>query len=129
MRQKLWDPRLGTPGAWRAGLVFAILFGFLISFVLLPAKAWPEDPFPCDHDWVQGPFYVKACWGFECPTYYPPAALIPVEHCTKCGLLRLPPGLWQEEGDTILPDHSQQLIRERFDAASGATCPVSSPEK
>lgn len=44
----------------------------------------------CSHDWVEGPFYVKVAVSYEEPKYYPPQGLVNVEHCTKCGLLRLP---------------------------------------
>lgn len=115
---RLWDPALGVRGALRAGLAFAILFGFLITFILLPAKAWPKDPAACDHHWVAGPFYVTACYGYECPRYYPPSALVPLEHCTKCGFVRLPLSLWQEEGETIRLELEE--FQNLFDVVEGA---------
>jgi hypothetical protein len=44
----------------------------------------------CLHEWAQGPFYIKVASSYEEPEYYPPNALVKVEHCKKCGVLRLP---------------------------------------
>lgn len=43
----------------------------------------------CDHTFVAGPFFLMAANTLEEPTYYPPQAFMPVEHCFKCGALRL----------------------------------------
>ena len=43
-----------------------------------------------NHAWRLGPFYITAAGTSEEPTFYPPGALVQVEHCTRCGLLRLP---------------------------------------
>ena len=55
----------------------------------------------CDHDWHTGPFYVMAAGNYEEPTYYPPSSLVRVEHCTKCGLLRLPAEMRSQTGRNL----------------------------
>ena len=44
----------------------------------------------CGGQLVQGPFYIAAARTFEEPRYYPPQMLVRIEHCLKCGTLRLP---------------------------------------
>ena len=45
----------------------------------------------CNHDWVNGPFQVVILADNEGEKYIvPPMAFYKVEHCTKCGTLRLP---------------------------------------
>ena len=44
----------------------------------------------CEHEWVVGPFFISAADSYEEPTYYPPSALVRLDHCIKCGLIRLP---------------------------------------
>jgi hypothetical protein len=46
----------------------------------------------CNHDWVDGPFWVVTSVTWEEPEFYPPMGYTKVEHCTKCGTLRLPEG-------------------------------------
>ena len=59
----------------------------------------PEPPHT--HAWTRGPFYVIAAVSWEEPTYYPPQGLIGIEHCTSCGLLRLPESLWKSTGANL----------------------------
>ena len=45
----------------------------------------------CDHKWVKGPFNVMIPATDELAKYLvPPMAFYEVEHCTKCGTIRLP---------------------------------------
>ena len=55
----------------------------------------------CKHDWQQGPFYLKVAATYEEPDYYPPSGMVKVEHCTLCGLLRLPESLRQYIGKNM----------------------------
>ena len=43
----------------------------------------------CNHNWVDGPFWIVACGHCDEPMFYPLSAKVKVEHCTKCGLLRI----------------------------------------
>lgn len=58
----------------------------------------------CEHEWVLGPFYVKVAVTWEEPTYYPPQGLVNVEHCAKCGLLRLPESAKRARGSQMNDD-------------------------
>ena len=55
----------------------------------------------CQHEWVQGPFYLKVAKTYEEPNFYPPNAMIRIEHCKKCGLIRLPPDLKEYDGENL----------------------------
>jgi hypothetical protein len=44
----------------------------------------------CEHDFKEGPFWIKVASSYEEPVYYPPQGIVKVEHCVKCGILRLP---------------------------------------
>ena len=55
----------------------------------------------CPHNWVSGPFYVMVAVTYEEPDYYPPQGMIPVEHCTLCGLIRLPEAYRQKVGRNL----------------------------
>jgi hypothetical protein len=44
----------------------------------------------CDHDWVSGPYWVVTSVTMEEPEFYPPTGFDRLEHCTKCGTIRLP---------------------------------------
>ena len=56
----------------------------------------------CPHDWAtNGPFYAtvalevtKRCQQDVVVRVAP----VPIEHCRLCGVLRLPPGLWWQDG-------------------------------
>jgi len=52
----------------------------------------------CYHEWVKGPFWIKASITWEEPEYYPPQGLINLEHCVQCGLLRIPKDLRAKRG-------------------------------
>lgn len=52
----------------------------------------------CEHRFVEGPFWITASVTYEEPTYYPPSGLVKVEHCTGCGMLRLPEAERKKEG-------------------------------
>ena len=58
-------------------------------------------PLTHDCEWAQGPFYIRVAASYEEPQYYPPSALIQVEHCTVCGLLRLPADLRKKTGKNL----------------------------
>ena len=58
-------------------------------------------PTLCPHDWKSGPFYVMVAVAYEEPDYYPPQGMIPVEHCTLCGLIRLSEAYRQEVGRNL----------------------------
>ncbi len=45
----------------------------------------------CEHEFVSGPFYLLKSTSWEEPTFYSPSGTSPVEHCKKCGMLRLSP--------------------------------------
>ena len=45
----------------------------------------------CKHEWEQqSGFYVAVCISDEEPNYYPPAGLVQLEVCPRCGAMRLP---------------------------------------
>lgn len=56
---------------------------------------------PCTHEWVKGPFYIKVAVTYEEPRYYSPGGLVNIEHCKKCGVLRLPKDLWDKTGENL----------------------------
>ncbi len=45
--------------------------------------------FWCNHEWVKGPYYVSAAIHPEETRYFSPHGAINIEHCIRCGLLRL----------------------------------------
>lgn len=48
---------------------------------------------PASCEWVTGPFYITAASSYEEPDYYPPEVFVKIEHCRKCGIIRLPESL------------------------------------
>lgn len=42
------------------------------------------------HEWQQGNFWVLTAANNEEPKFYPPTALVQLDYCTDCGILRLP---------------------------------------
>jgi len=46
-----------------------------------------------EHLWVDGPFYIYDAGTLEVSDHCPPSMLIKIQHCKRCGLLRLPPRL------------------------------------
>jgi hypothetical protein len=62
-------------------------------------------PEPHEHRWVQGPFLIWAAYRLEDtgmpPTPQPGHALLPVEHCTGCGLLRLDAAYREQTGKVL----------------------------
>lgn len=67
-----------------------------MSEIAVPTICSPER-----HTWVSGPFYVKVAASAEEPNYYPPAGLVRIEHCTKCGLMRLPDDLRSHRSENL----------------------------
>lgn len=43
----------------------------------------------CIHEFVTSGLYLMRATSWEEPTFYPPSGTLPVEHCAKCGVLRL----------------------------------------
>lgn len=75
---------------------------------LLGAAQVPKvsgDRVACAHTWIKGPFYVAAAETYEEPDYYPPSALVHVEHCSACGIIRLPEDMWGLNGANISAGH------------------------
>ncbi len=54
------------------------------------AKEEDVSTFWCDHERVKGPYYVSAAVHPEETKYFAPHGMINIEHCIRCGLLRLP---------------------------------------
>ena len=55
----------------------------------------------CEHDFREGPFYIMVARSYEEPDFYPPSSMFKVEHCVKCGLLRLPEPLRKYIGKNL----------------------------
>lgn len=55
----------------------------------------------CEHDWVNGPFYITVASTFDEPDFCPPSRLAKVEHCTKCGVIRLPEETRKKTGKNL----------------------------
>jgi len=51
----------------------------------------------CNHNWVLGKYYIRYCVTYEEPQYYPPQGLMQIEYCTKCGIIRIPKEVIQNE--------------------------------
>lgn len=51
----------------------------------------------CDHQWVLGPFYV----GISIDKYSEIHMYKQIQHCKKCGLVRLPEVCWEYEGQHL----------------------------
>jgi len=62
-------------------------------------KVWQK--MDCKHDWHDGPFYIMVARSHEEPDFYPPSSMFKVEHCTNCGLLRLPQELRKYIGKNL----------------------------
>ncbi len=65
----------------------------------------------CEHEWTEGPFFIKAAVTYEEPRYYPPHGLYRIEHCKLCGFLRLPEGA--REYDKANVHESQRALEEK----------------
>ncbi len=69
----------------------------------------PRNPVPplkrndCNglHNWSAGPFYISAARTTSEPQKEPPSGLVAVEHCTRCGTLRLPRDFRQFTGGNM----------------------------
>lgn len=44
----------------------------------------------CNHQWISGGFYAKACEVGDCPQLNPPTMTVRLEHCKICGIVRIP---------------------------------------
>ncbi|SRR5581483_1310120 len=73
-----------------------------IGLGAVPSSSEEEYGESCRHAWVQGPFHVSAAHGTLAPDYFP-YKLVELEHCIKCGLLRLP-RKYRRECGRYLPD-------------------------
>lgn len=80
----------------------AILVALIVVAVLSFGVVLIHTRSICLHHWVSGPFWISASKTYEEPTYYPPGALMPVEQCSRCGLLRLPESTWKTAGKGYL---------------------------
>lgn len=72
-------------------------FWFRLAGVAVPVAAVRADSeTPADescrdrHNWINGPFFISAARTLEEPRQRPPSGLVSVEHCTRCGAIRLP---------------------------------------
>lgn len=72
----------------------------IMGLGLAPLSSHDEHSESCRHEWVQGPFYVSAAHGTVGPDYFP-YKLTQVEHCIRCGLLRLPWKYRQQMGKNM----------------------------
>lgn len=52
----------------------------------------------CVHEWKTGPFWII---GSTDMPHYSPSMLYRIEHCTKCGIMRLPRELWPQIGQNV----------------------------
>ena len=78
----------------RRGLLGSPLLAFLLGPI-------PEQ---CDHSWVAGPFYIASAEGPEEAHYnFKPSGKINVEHCTKCGSMRIPKQWRRYDGQYLPP--------------------------
>lgn len=52
----------------------------------------------CEHKFISGPYWITCAGSREEPAYYPPQGVVPVEHCFKCGIIRLSPSFKTQVG-------------------------------
>jgi hypothetical protein len=88
-------------------LLAAFGFGQSVPIPAHPYKLPDDSSTPCPHNWTKGPFYITAAQTYEEPGYYPPSVLLRVEHCSLCGILRLPKDTWELNGDNMDEGHIQ----------------------
>lgn len=62
----------------------------------------------CAHSFTKGPFYVTVASSFEEPGFYPPSSLYPVQHCSQCGIIRLPKEVRELNSENIAAGHVKE---------------------
>ncbi len=63
----------------------------------------------CEHIWSnRSPYRILFCVTYEEPQFYPPSGNLPVQFCTKCGVLRLTGGIGSET------DNLSEAIRLQY---------------
>lgn len=77
------------------------LICFLSLFGDCRANAAETTTPVCLHEWVKGPFWIKAAITWEEPEYYAPQGIINIEHCVQCGLIRIPKDLKSKRGKNL----------------------------
>lgn len=66
----------------------------------------------CEHEFVKGPFSLMATYTPDVPQWTYPQMEVSVEHCPKCGALRLTKEMRQHVGPVIeMPQRNQLSYR------------------
>ena len=63
---------------------------FISLFIVSSVFVQKYDYKVCKHDWILGPYYILAARAMNLePILATPSLFVNIEHCQKCGVLRL----------------------------------------